>query len=87
MFNLTKTVAHYLKLSSSYRDNKITTEEVQEMIERDIQAHVSMFNKGLLTEQEYDSYIQCVSEFEDLIEDISTLKQHLKEKQNGQSKG
>ena len=61
MFNLTQ----------SFRQGKMTTEEIQSKVEQDVQGYLQLKNNNLIDELSYQSILGVVSEFEDIISDIS----------------
>ena len=76
-YNIKTIVEHYIKVTGAYRDGKISIEQLQSMIERDVQAYVVMKNKELITTNEYDSIMTTLSEFEELFTMINNVKQNL----------
>lgn len=70
MFNLNKVVSHYMSVCNKLRDNIIDQDQLQEIVERDCQNYIQLKNKSLITEQEFQSILNIVNEFEDIFEEI-----------------
>lgn len=68
--DMNKIVEHYIKLSQNLREDKVTVEELNEIMARDQQAYLSMFNRNLLQRNEYESILVLLNEFEDLFVEI-----------------
>ena len=85
-YNINKTVGHYLKLTQELRDGNLSVEQLQKSVERDVQGHIAMFNKNLLTDTEFESYKMVISEYEDLWEEIIQFKGEINKRNNGKAK-
>ena len=65
MINQNKIVNHLLTLSRAVREKTATLEEVQEIIKRDVNYYVILYNQKSISEVEYNGILQLYYDFEE----------------------
>ena len=73
--HINKITNHYFKLLRNLKEGKISVEQLNDSVERDVQGFKSMLNKNLINKPEFDSMLIVINEFEDMFEEIINQKE------------